>query len=141
MINHLQNLAAPGEPGSVGNPMTVEQLEEFISKANGGAEVKVKGYRELSSIEVATMENGKYKELVENGKRLSTGLRINHDLKESLHQSLKDINCTPKKIFEDRERGLFLALDQDNELWILEKSTWHQINEPGYPDLPQKEIK
>lgn len=146
MIDKSLNIAAPGSPGSIGHPMTVEQLEKFISDANGGAEVKVKGYRELSPIEIVIMETSKLKEATENGERMTTGLRINHSLSnalkldEALHQSLKDINRVPQKIFEDRGRGLFLALDQDGCLWFLDKSAWIQIKEPGYPDLPRKEI-
>jgi len=120
----------------------VEELEKVISKANGNVEVKIKGYTELSPIEMVTMDNGKHTELMENLDKmnLSTGLKINRHLQENLKQSLKDINRTPKKIFEDRQRGLFLALDNDDKLWILEKS-WIEIKEPSYPDLPKKEIE
>lgn len=135
------NLAAPGTPGSKGSPMTVEQLEDFISKANGGAEVKVKGFTELSPSDVATMDSQKLRELTSNGNKLSNGLRINHNLKEQLSQSLYDVSRKPKKIFEDRERNLFMILDEDDCLWLLEKNRWVELKEPSFPDLPRKEIK
>ena len=65
MVNGCTNLVAPCEPGSVGHPMTVEQLEKLISDSNNGAEVKVTGFTELSPTEVAIMNVEKQKKLTE----------------------------------------------------------------------------
>ncbi len=141
MLEGVKNTIPPGEKGSPGHPLTVEELEQTISEANGGAEVKVKGYRELSPVDAAIMKIKTIEEakvIAPNGS-ISNGLRSN--LKDHLHQSLKDVNREPKKLFQDLERGLFLAIDQDDKLWILEKETWFEIKEPGYPDFPKKEIE
>jgi len=140
MLNDFRNSIPPGEKGSKGNPLTVEELEESISKANGGAEVKVKGYKERSPLDMAIMSNEKFKELTDKVPKepISKGLRMN--LKQHLSQSLKDIERKPKKVFHDRKRDLFLALDQDDKLWILEGVSWFEIIEPSFPDLPRKEI-
>jgi len=136
LTSELQPLVPPGEKGSPGNPLNVEELEDLISKANGGADVKVKGFREVDPIDIAIMNIDKTNELKAN----TPDAKIGSELRQNLKQSLKDINRVPKKIFQDRERGLFLALDQDDKLWILEKETWFEISEPSYPDLPQKEL-
>jgi len=136
LTSKLQPLVPPGEKGSPGNPVTVEELEDLISKANGGADVKVKGFRELEPIDIAIMNIEKTNELQTN----APDAKISSQLRQSLNQSLKDINRKPRKLFEDRQRGLFLALDGDDSLWILEKETWTEIKEPTYPDLPQKEV-
>lgn len=140
MLDNVRNSIPPGEKGSKGNPLTVEELEDTISKANGGVEVKVKGYREFSPSDMAIMNNDKFKELTDGVPKepINSGLRIN--LKEQLHQSLKDIERKPKKVFHDRKRDLFLALDQDDKLWILEGESWFEITEPSFPDLPNKEV-
>ena len=144
MTNEAVNLVAPGEPGSEGHPMTVGQLEQFISKANGDAEVKVHGYTELSPTDVAILNIDKMEKLKANTEEVmpKNGKRINHELADHLKQSLKDNGRTVVKIFEDRKERLFLALDAEGNLWRLtEYNSWVQVEEPGYPDLPRKEVK
>lgn len=114
-------------------PLTIDKLLEKISKANNNADVKFKGYKEFSQVELACMSKEELEKL-----QAGTGLRISKEFQQSAKNHSKRKIKKIVEYYDISTKRVLIAIGDDNTVWLYNEYGWNEMKEPTIPDLPER---